>query len=84
MWSRPMKYLDRRTGKYWPAVVVDAAVSPVNIDGKIVKASNWLKQHALVTSLARDPDIDRGLAGGLRLYRRSISTRPRSHLFQSI
>jgi len=50
-------FLDRSTGNYWVSAGVDAAVSPVNVEGKAVKASDWLKRHALVTSLACDPTL---------------------------
>lgn len=51
-------YIYRPTISYWVAAAVDAAVSPVNENGKIVKASEWLKMNQLVTSMTRDPAID--------------------------
>jgi Bifunctional DNA primase/polymerase, N-terminal/Family of unknown function (DUF5906) len=51
-------YIYRPTISYWVAAAVDAAVSPVNDDGKIIKASEWLKKHQLVTSMTADPSIE--------------------------
>lgn len=51
-------YIYRPTISYWVASAVDAAVSPVNEDGKIVKASDWLKSNQLATSMTADPAID--------------------------
>jgi hypothetical protein len=51
-------YIYRPTTSYWIAAAVDAAVSPVNDDGKIIKASEWLKAHQLVTSMTADPAIE--------------------------
>lgn len=53
-------YIYRPTNSYWIAAAVDAAVSPVNENGKIVKASEWLKANRLVTSMTRDPAIKEG------------------------
>lgn len=51
-------YIYRPTVSYWIAPAVDAAVSPVNEDGHIVKASEWLKKHQLTTSMTCDPAIE--------------------------
>jgi len=51
-------YIYRPTISYWIAAAVDAAVSPVNEDGKIIKASEWLKANQLVTSMTSDPEFD--------------------------
>lgn len=51
-------YIYRPTISYWIAAAVDAAVSPVNENGKIVKASEWLKMNQLVTSMTCDPAIE--------------------------
>jgi hypothetical protein len=51
-------FIYRPTISYWIAAAVDAAVSPVNNEGKIIKASEHLKLHSLVTSLTSDPSID--------------------------
>lgn len=51
-------YIYRPTISYWIAAAVDAAVSPVNENGKIVKASEWLKMNQLTTSMTCDPAID--------------------------
>jgi len=51
-------YIYRPTTSYWIAPAVDAAVSPVNEESKIIKASDWLKINQLVTSMTSDPSIE--------------------------
>jgi hypothetical protein len=51
-------YIYRPTTSYWIAPAVDAAVSPINEEGKIIKASEWLKINQLVTSMTSDPSIE--------------------------
>jgi len=51
-------YIYRPTISQWVAAAVDSAVSPVNEDGKLVKASEWLKVNQLVTSITCDPQIE--------------------------
>ncbi len=51
-------YIYRPTISQWIAAAVDAAVSPVNEGGKLVKASEWLKTNQLVTSITCNPQIE--------------------------
>lgn len=51
-------YIYRPTSSYWIAPAVDAAVSPVNENGLIIKASVWLQDNQLATSIACEPKID--------------------------
>lgn len=51
-------YIYRPTTSFWIAPAVDAAVSPVNENGKIVKASDWLRLNELVTSMTVLPTMD--------------------------
>jgi hypothetical protein len=51
-------FIYRPIGSYWISAAVDAAVSPVNEDGKIIKASVWLQSNQLVTSMTCDPKIE--------------------------
>lgn len=51
-------YIYRPTIAHWQAGAVDAACSPVNVDGKITKASDWLKLNQLATSMTTDPKIE--------------------------
>lgn len=57
-------FIYRPTISYWVAGAVDAAVSPINDNGKIVKASEWLKLNQLVTSMTCDPAIDEDYVRG--------------------
>jgi len=50
-------YIYRPTTSYWISGAVDAAVSPVNETGKIIKASEWLKRNQLATSMTCEPAI---------------------------
>lgn len=51
-------FLYRPTLSEWVAAAVDAAVSPINEGGKIVKATEWLKKNQLCTSMTCDPLLD--------------------------
>jgi hypothetical protein len=51
-------YLYRPTADEWIAHAVDAAVSPINIDGALIKATVWLQRHQLATSMTCDPALD--------------------------
>lgn len=59
-------FIYRPTISYWIAAAVDAAVSPVNVGKKdLMNASDWLRQHQLVTSCTADPTIDVDYVKGL-------------------
>lgn len=58
-------FIYRPTASYWVAGAVDAAVSPVNEGGRIIKASDWLKTNQLVTSMTSDPAYDEDYLKGL-------------------
>jgi len=51
-------FIYRPTFTQWIGTAVDAAVSPVNSDGKIISASEWLKQNMLATSMTKNPALD--------------------------
>lgn len=51
-------FIYRPTGVFWIAAAVDAGVSQVNLDGKLIKASDWLKRNRLCTSMTCDPSFD--------------------------
>lgn len=51
-------YIYRPTGMGWVGSAVDAGVSPVNEQGKIIAASEWLKMNMLASSMTIDPSID--------------------------
>ncbi len=57
-------YIYRPTISYWIAAAVDAAVSPINDNGKIIKASEWLKLNQLCTSMTCDPAIEEDYVKG--------------------
>lgn len=51
-------YIYRPTITFWAAEAVNAACSPVNEEGKLIRPSDWLKAHALLTSMTKDPAIE--------------------------
>lgn len=51
-------FIYRPNVTYWPTPSVDVAVSPVNENGTIIKASDWIKRNQLVTSLTVDPSTE--------------------------
>jgi len=51
-------FIYRPTGGYWIAPAVDAACTKVNDSGKLIDASDWLKQNQLATSMTIDPSMD--------------------------
>lgn len=51
-------FVYRPTGAFWPAESIDASCSQVNENGTLIKASVWLKQNKLVTSMTNDPIIE--------------------------
>lgn len=57
-------YIYRPTVSFWIAAAVDAAVSPINENGKLSKASVWLQRNALITSMTKDPGIEEDLKDG--------------------
>jgi hypothetical protein len=58
-------FIYRHTLDTWSGPAVNVAVSPVNIDGTVMKATEWLKKHRCVTSLACDPIIEGQFAYGM-------------------
>lgn len=68
-------YLYRPLGTQWVGAAVDAAVSPVNSEGKLTRPSLWLQSNQLATSLACDPLIDGDYVRGVNyLYGELVST----------
>lgn len=51
-------YLYLPTLDPWTGAAVNVAVSPINVDGHVMKATEWLKEKGCVTSLACDPSIE--------------------------
>lgn len=50
-------YLYRPSGALWIAASVDAACGEMNVEGKLVKASVWIQQHARITTTTSTPAI---------------------------
>lgn len=51
------QFLYRPSGALWLAASVDAGCSPVNVDGKLVKASVWIQRNARITTTTCTPAI---------------------------
>jgi len=76
-------FIYRPTINHWVGSAVDAAVSPVNMNGKIVKASDWLKINQLCTSMTCDPAIDEDYLKGHDCREGEIIENPGAALFNS-
>ena len=76
-------FIYRPTISYWIAGAVDAAVSPINIDGKLIKASEWLKMNQLVTSMTQDPQLDEDYIKGYDCRNGEIVAVPGAAMFNS-
>jgi len=48
-------YIYKVNRSHWIEPAVNAAVSPINFEGKIITATEWLKRNRLVTSMICDP-----------------------------
>lgn len=51
-------YLYRPTGTAWIAAGVDSVCSPVNVEGQLRKASQYIRDTQPCTSMTNDPGID--------------------------
>lgn len=58
-------YIYRPTTTFWIAAAVDSACSPINENGKIIRASEWLRLNALVTSMTTWPGFDEDVIKGV-------------------
>lgn len=57
-------FIYRPTGSHWQAAAVDAACSPVNDAGKIMKPSEWIKKNVLASSMTSAPEFDEDYIAG--------------------
>lgn len=57
-------FIYRPTASFWIGEAVNAAVSPINEGGKLVKPAEWLKANALATSMTKDPSLEGDYAKG--------------------
>jgi hypothetical protein len=76
-------YIYRPTTSFWIAAAVDAAVSPVNEDGKLIKASEWLKSNQLATSMTSDPEREDDYVKGYDCREGEVVLSPGAALFNS-
>ncbi len=74
-------FIYRPTGSHWLANAVDAAVSTVNDGGKIVKASSWIKNNRLATSMTSEPLIDQDYMSGRDCHEGEIIESPGAAVF---
>jgi hypothetical protein len=51
-------YIYRPTASFWIGAAVDCAVGKVNSEGQLLKASQWLQQHMLATSMTKTPALE--------------------------
>lgn len=76
-------YIYRPTSSYWISGAVDAAVSPINDNGKLLKASEWLKTNQLVTSLTCDPALEEDYLPGHDCRHGEVLAVPGAALFNT-
>jgi hypothetical protein len=76
-------YIYRPTGSAWVSSAVDVAVSPVNEDGKILQASDWLKMNQLATSMTCDPSIEDDFVKGFDNRHGEICKVPGSAIYNN-
>lgn len=76
-------YIYRPTSSSWIAAAVDAAVSPVNEQGKIMRASEWLQLNRLCTSMTCDPSLEDDYVRGLDSRNGEVAEVPGAALYNS-
>jgi hypothetical protein len=76
-------YIYRPVGSFWVASAVDAAVSPINEAGKIVKASEWLKINQLCTSMTSHPGLEEDVIKGFDCRHGEIIAVPGACVFNT-
>ncbi|MGJ8620679.1 MAG: bifunctional DNA primase/polymerase [Methylophilaceae bacterium] len=77
--SNNFLYIPTRT--YFSSESVDSGCSPINEDGKIIKASQWIKKKFYVTSLACDPKLEDGFSKGFECIDGEIIEDPNAAIF---
>ena len=53
------------TQELWIESAINAAVSSINFEGKIMSASEWLKENRLASSITCDPSLHNGYIKGM-------------------
>lgn len=76
-------FIYRPTTSYWIAGAVDAAVSPINESGKIIKASEWLRMNQLATSMTCEPAISEDYLKGYDCHDGEVIENPGAALFNT-
>lgn len=76
-------FLYRETLDKWKAASVDLTVSPINLDGKVMKASDWLKANRRATSLAHDPSIQEEFVLGVNCVNGELVPRVGAAVFNT-
>lgn len=51
-------FIYKPTGMFWAQQAIDSVVSMINDNGNLVRASEYLKKHNVITSTTSDPDIE--------------------------
>lgn len=76
-------YIYRPTVSFWIAPAVDAAVSPINENGKVIRASDWLRMNQLCTSMTSHPSVEEDLVAGFDCRNGEIVAVPGAALFNA-
>jgi hypothetical protein len=76
-------YIYRNGGTFWIGAAVDSAVSPINVDGKIINATEWLKSNRLATAMTSDPSSNEVFIKGFSCEKGEIITAEGAALYNT-
>jgi len=76
-------YIYRPTNEHWIAASVDNAVSPMNDDGHVMKASVWLARNMLATSQTSEPDQDDDFIKGFDARQGELIAQPGAAVYNT-
>ena len=62
-------FLNLITQQCWTAKAVDTRVAPVNVDTKLIPASQWIQRNQAATSITCTPALPEGLTPGYDCFR---------------
>lgn len=76
-------FVYRPTASMWIATAVDVAVGKINDNGNIVKASDWISQNRLATSMTKSPALAGDYIKGFDCREGELIVQAGSALFNS-
>ncbi len=76
-------YIYRPTGHHWLARAVDAVCSKINVNGKLIKASLYIQEHAMCTSMTSLPQMDGDVIKGVNYRDGEIFKSPGAAIYNT-